>query len=383
MTHTDEPTSPKMSLVVGTRPNLVKAAALVDAYRARARAWTLELVHTGQHYDDRLSRRFFAQLALPEPAINLNVGSGSITTQTARIIEGLETWWNADRPALVVVVGDVTSTFAAALTAKRLGIQVAHVEAGLRSFDREMPEELNRVLTDAMSDVLFATEPSAVENLRNEGADPARIHFVGNPMIDTLGKHRSAATRLRMAERFGLRHGDYVLVTLHRPSNVDDGDALSAIVASICNLARKRDVIFPVHPRTVARLWASDLMNRLAAQVRLVDPQPYLEFIGLIADAGAVLTDSGGIQEETTALGIPCITMRRSTERPVTIQIGTNVLATENPVAAVAATRLALTRRRSPARLPEKWDGRAGRRIINILDDMMTANQSRLMCASG
>jgi UDP-N-acetylglucosamine 2-epimerase (non-hydrolysing) len=354
-------------LIVGARPNLVKAAALVDAHRASGAQWELRLVHTGQHYDDRLSLCFFEQLGLPAPFVNLGIGAGSITVQTARILERLETLFGAERPAGVVVVGDVTSTFAAALTAKRLAIPVAHVEAGLRSFDDAMPEEINRRLTDALSDLLFVTEPSAITNLRREGVNPSRVHFVGNPMIDTLIRHKRTAAALRTFERYGLSRGEYVLVTLHRPSNVDSADALSGIVTMLQELSSDRAVLFPAHPRTIAKLSEAGLRGSLSGRLRLIDPQPYLEFISLVGASGAVLTDSGGLQEETTALGIPCVTLRTSTERPITILKGTNALVGDNPAAALEAVRRAFARPRKRRRQPDKWDGRAGRRIIKII----------------
>ncbi len=362
-------------LIVGARPNLVKAAALVDAHNSSSTKWELKLVHTGQHYDDRLSRCFFEQLALPQPFANLGVGAGSITIQTARILEGLETLFSAERPACVIVVGDVTSTLAAALTARRLGIPVAHVEAGLRSFDNSMPEETNRQLTDVLSDLLFVTERSAIANLKREGLYTRRVHFVGNPMIDTLLRHKRAAAALKTRERHGLSKRDYVLVTLHRPSNVDSPDALSRIVRMLQDLSSTSDVVFPAHPRTIAKLSQAGLSGSLGGRLRLIDPQPYLEFISLVSDAAAVLTDSGGLQEETTALGVPCVTLRPSTERPVTIRQGTNVLVGDEPDDALAAIRKALKGTRKARRQPEKWDGRAGSRIIKIVDRWLTASK--------
>jgi UDP-N-acetylglucosamine 2-epimerase (non-hydrolysing) len=355
-------------LIVGARPNLVKAAALVDAHAAASTRWDLKLVHTGQHYDDRLSRAFFDQLSLPAPCINLGVGAGSITFQTARMLDRLEAFFCAERPACVLVVGDVTSTLAAALTAKRLEIPVAHVEAGLRSFDDRMPEETNRRLTDALSSLLFVTERSGIANLAREGLDESRVHFVGNPMIDTLFRYRGAAAARRTREQYGLSSGGYVLVTLHRPSNVDAPDGLTGIVSMLEELASDRDVVFPVHPRTMSRLSDYGLRDGLSARVRLIDPQPYVEFISLVGDAGAVLTDSGGLQEETTALGIPCVTLRTSTERPVTVAEGTNVLAGDDPREALRQLRALFGTRADVHRAPEKWDGLAGARIIAIID---------------
>jgi UDP-N-acetylglucosamine 2-epimerase (non-hydrolysing) len=360
-------------LIVGARPNLVKAAALVDAHREAGVAWELQLVHTGQHYDDRLSRCFFDQLHLPPPLTNLGVGAGTISVQTARILERLEELFAARRPSCVLVVGDVTSTLAAALTARRLSIPVVHVEAGLRSFDERMPEEINRRVADMLSDLLFVTEPSGIRNLQREGVDPSRIHFVGNPMIDTLLRHRDAAAALDMPSRYGLHRRQYVLVTLHRPSNVDSADGLARIVAVLAELAAARDVVFPAHPRTIAHLSSAGLQDRFHGRLKLVEPLPYLEFISLVLDAGAVLTDSGGLQEETTALGVPCVTLRASTERPVTVEAGTNVMVGEDPERALREVRAALARPRTTRPAPEKWDGRAGARIMAILDRWLKA----------
>lgn len=369
-------------LIVGARPNLVKAAALFDARKASSTRWDLKLVHTGQHYDDRLSRCFFEQLDLPTPLINLGVGAGSITVQTARILERLEALFCTERPACVVVVGDVTSTLAAALTAKRLAIPVAHVEAGLRSFDSSMPEETNRRLTDALSDLLFVTERSGIANLRREGVEDSRVHFVGNPMIDTLFRHKRAAAALRTCERYGLSRRRYVLVTLHRPSNVDSPDGLASIVMMLQELSSDRDVVFPAHPRTIAKLSDSGLCGCLNGRLRLIDPQPYLEFISLVGDAGAVLTDSGGLQEETTALGIPCVTLRTSTERPITIDEGTNVLAGDDPTTALREIHAVFNRPREGHQTPAKWDGRAGPRIIKVIDTLLSSSAFRRAPAS-
>jgi UDP-N-acetylglucosamine 2-epimerase (non-hydrolysing) len=373
-------TSTNIALIVGARPNMVKAAALVDAHREAAYDWSLDLIHTGQHYDDRLSRCFIEQLRLPQPVAALDVGAGSISVQTARIIERIEPVFASRRPAGVLVVGDVTSTIAAALTAKRLGIPVAHVEAGLRSFDRTMPEEINRILTDAIADLLFVTEPSGLRNLAAEGVAAERVHFVGNPMIDTLFRYRDTVLPLHMCQRVGAERGEYVLVTLHRPSNVDDPAKLRSIVDMLEAIAADHDVVFPVHPRTAAKLESVGVTRGSASRLHLIDPQPYFEFISLVLDAGAVLTDSGGLQEETTALGVPCVTLRTSTERPVTVDVGTNLLVGDQPAAALAAIQRVFGRR-AEHRVPEKWDGRAGARILDVVDYAF-ADHSRSFASS-
>jgi len=362
----------RCDLVVGARPNFVKAAPVVHQLAGAGDRWASRIVHTGQHYDASLSGLFFEQLGIPPPDVNLGVGSGSHAVQTARIMTAIEESFDADRPDLVVVFGDVNSTVASALVAAKLGIAVAHVEAGLRSFDRSMPEEVNRVVTDALSDLLFVTEPSAEANLAREGIDSSRVHFVGNTMIDTLVRHLDNVRQMRVWERFELDRRRYVVITLHRPSNVDEPDRLDRIVAAIEELAGLVPVVFPVHPRTEARLREQGAWARLTGQpaVHLVSPLGYLEFIGLVDGARAVLTDSGGIQEETVVLGVPCVTLRTTTERPVTIEVGGNVLVGDDPAAGVAAIRAIVSGERSGAtiRPPRGWDGRAGERILAVLD---------------
>lgn len=369
---------PRLDLVVGARPNFMKAAPVLEALRAARPDWELRLIHTGQHYDERLSDLFFRQLGLPVPDVNLGVGSGSHTAQTARVMLALEDYLAQGRPDGLVVFGDVNSTLAAALVASKLGVPLAHVEAGLRSFDREMPEEINRRLTDALADLLFITEPEAERNLRREGCAPEKIVFAGNAMIDTLLRHRAAAEALDMPARLGIAAGRYVVVTLHRPSNVDRRAALAAIMDALGELAAATPVIFPVHPRTASRLrdwglWAA----AERAGVRLLEPLGYLEFIGATAAAGCVLTDSGGIQEETTILRVPCVTLRNNTERPITLTRGTNVLAGDNPQVALAEARRALAGGWPPAPPPpEGWDGRAGERIARALAHWIEAQPS-------
>jgi UDP-N-acetylglucosamine 2-epimerase (non-hydrolysing) len=353
----------------------MKAAPVLAGLRALRPDWDTRLIHTGQHYDERLSALFFQQLGLPAPDVNLGIGSGTHTAQTARVMLALEDYFAAGQPDLLVVFGDVNSTLAAALVASKLGVPLAHVEAGLRSFDRAMPEEINRLLTDAMADLLFVTEPEAERNLLREGCAPGKIQFVGNTMIDTLLRHRAAAAALNMPFRLGTPPGRYVVVTLHRPSNVDERAGLEAVMGELSALAAEAPVIFPVHPRTAGRLRDWGLWEPAAqAGVRLLDPLGYLEFIGALLGAGAVLTDSGGIQEETTILRVPCVTLRRNTERPVTVTHGTNMLAGDDPALAVAEVRRAL-RGEWPAAPPPPagWDGHAGERIAGVAAEWVMA----------
>jgi UDP-N-acetylglucosamine 2-epimerase (non-hydrolysing) len=362
----------RCDLIVGARPNFVKAAPVARQLLAAADRWAPRLVHTGQHYDINLSGLFFDQLGI-RPDLNLEVGSGTHAVQTARIMVALDAAFDADAPALVIVFGDVNSTVAAALVAAKRGIAVAHVEAGLRSFDRAMPEEVNRIVTDSLSDLLFLTEASAQEHLRAEGVDRAKMHFVGNTMIDTLLRHVGEVRDRRVWAERGLEHKDYIVVTLHRPSNVDDPERLDAIVGAVVRLSRETPVVFPVHPRTRRRLEERGHWSALERTpgLRLADPLGYFEFIGLVDGARAVLTDSGGIQEEALVLEVPCVTLRTTTERPVTISCGGNVLVGDDPEAGLAALR-AIVRdggdRPSSSR-PHGWDGRAAERILAVLDE--------------
>jgi UDP-N-acetylglucosamine 2-epimerase (non-hydrolysing) len=319
------------------------------------------LVHTGQHYSRNMSDDFFRDLGIPEPDINLEVGSGSHAEQTARIMIAFEPACLEHRPDWVIVVGDVNSTVACALTAKKLGIRVAHVEAGLRSRDMSMPEEINRLCTDAISDLLFTTDSLADENLRNEGVAAEKIHCVGNTMIDTLHQQIHRARQLPLPG--GLEPGGYAVLTLHRPANVDSPATLAAILDAVNRIADRIPVIFPVHPRTAPKLRGMDLHPRL----RIVEPMSYLPFLGLVASSRMVLTDSGGIQEETTVLGVPCLTMRPNTERPITCEIGTNVLVGTDPQRIVREAHSILDGHTRPSAIPDKWDGHAAERIVDVL----------------
>jgi UDP-N-acetylglucosamine 2-epimerase (non-hydrolysing) len=371
----------RVALVVGARPNFMKAAPILEAMRgagAPGVAFDPVLIHTGQHYDHALSDLLFRQLGMPEPDHHLGVGSASQPVQTARIMTALEPLFQELSPDLVMVVGDVNSTVAAAFVAASLRIPVAHVEAGLRSFDRGMPEEVNRVVTDRLSDLLFTTEPSGAENLRAEGVEEERIAFVGNVMIDTLEKHRAAARELDAPRRLGLEAGGYALATLHRPSNVDDPARLESMVRVLEAMAERLPVVFPVHPRTGARLADAGLAARLRSNVRIHDlePQGYLDFLGLMADARLVVTDSGGIQEETTVLGVPCLTARENTERPVTVTHGTNRLVGTDPDDIIAAVDRVLASPAPAPSAPEGWDGRAAERIVEFLQRWHAGSRS-------
>jgi UDP-N-acetylglucosamine 2-epimerase (non-hydrolysing) len=369
----------KIVSVVGARPNLMKIAPIMEEMH---RLPDIEpvLIHTGQHYDDNMSEVFFQELGIPQPDYNLEVGSGSHTWQTAQVMLALEPLLIDLRPDAVVVVGDVNSTAAAALVAAKLDIPLAHVEAGLRSFDHTMPEEINRIVTDALADYLFTTERSANENLGREGIPDHKIFFVGNVMIDTLLRHRLRAEALGMPAQHGVSANGYALLTLHRPSNVDLPEVLNGILDALDSLQTRLPVLFPAHPRTLQRLAGAGLLERARAMpnLRLLKPLGYVEFLGLMAQARLVLTDSGGIQEETTILGIPCLTLRENTERPVTISEGTNELVGTSPDRILAAAWRRLDQlqgiHESPSglmsrdgRRPELWDGRAAERIVRVL----------------
>jgi UDP-N-acetylglucosamine 2-epimerase (non-hydrolysing) len=356
----------RVCFVVGARPNFMKAAPVLRALRAADPESDPILVHTGQHYDPAMSDVFLRQLDLPTPDVFLGVGSGTHADQTARALVGVEQVLLEHAPALVVVPGDVNSTLAGALAAVKLGIPVAHLEAGLRSFDPTMPEEHNRRLTDHLSAVLLAHSQSAVENLAAEGIAGASVHLVGNTMIDSVLEHVDAARDAKPWEAFGLEPGGYGLVTLHRPALVDDPDLLGVTVAALIELAATVPLVFPVHPRTVERLAGAGLADALEdSNVHLSPPLGYLEFLGLEAEARVVLTDSGGVQEETSALGVPCFTLRDATERPVTVELGTNTLLGLAPERIADIPALLETPR--PAQPIPLWDGHAGERAADVI----------------
>lgn len=359
--------------IVGARPNFMKVAPIYKAVAAQASMSQL-LVHTGQHYDVKMSDVFFTDLQMPPPDIHLGVGSGSHAEQTAKVMVELEKIFLDKKPSLVSVVGDVNSTLAATLVAAKLGLPVAHVEAGLRSFDRTMPEEINRLVTDRLSDLLLTPSADADENLLREGVPPGRIVCVGNVMIDSLRFSLPAAQRLPTLERCSVQPSAYALCTLHRPSNVDDAQVLSGLMAALGEVSTHLPVLFPVHPRTRKMLsegtWAKTLSS--FPNLRLLEPQGYLEFLCLSSQAQLVLTDSGGLQEETTALGVPCLTLRDNTERPITVTMGTNVLVGTRTERIVEEARRILQGEGKKGQVPPLWDGHAGERIAQVYADFLS-----------
>ena len=369
--------------VVGARPNFMKIAPVIRAMNGATPPLPVRLLHTGQHYDPEMNSQYFQALGIPDPDINLEVGSASHAAQTAEILRRFEPILDRERPAAVLVVGDVNSTLACALVAVKKGVAVIHVEAGLRSFDRSMPEEINRVLTDQISDLLFTTEKSARENLLREGIPESRIHFVGNVMIDTL---RYSLKEAVSAAQTLSQHGapadwgqrGFAVLTLHRPSNVDDPGTLRAVLGAIREISRRLPVAFTMHPRTRAKIEQHGLGAVLeAASIICVPPLGYLEMLGLMQAARLVLTDSGGIQEETTALGVPCVTLRENTERPITVEQGTNTVVGSSPEHILAAVDDILRTGGKAGRVPELWDGRASQRIVAVLREWLDRTDER------
>ena len=360
----------------------MKIAPIIEAMNRHPDRIEQMLVHTGQHYDQKMSKAFFEDLGMPKPDIDLGVGSGTHAVQTARIMVEFEKVCVKEQPDLVIVVGDVNSTMACAITAKKLGIKVAHVEAGLRSRDMSMPEEINRLCTDVLCDFLFTTDLIANENLKREGIPDEKVFFVGNVMIDTLMKHKEAAARLDLAGRLGLEPGKYATLTLHRPSNVDDKNILHGILEALSQIARDIPIVFPIHPRTKKMADLFELSHYFSNNGKVegiwtVEPMGYLEFLHLNMGARMVFTDSGGLQEETTVLGIPCVTMRENTERPITCEIGTNVIVGNRPDNILAATEKILNGARQKGRVPEKWDGRAAERIVDVIISRKKAQKAQ------
>jgi UDP-N-acetylglucosamine 2-epimerase (non-hydrolysing) len=363
--------------VVGARPNFMKIAPIMHAFGSSAGGRAAALVHTGQHYDKEMKDAFFTQLGIPEPDVDLGVGSGSHAVQTAEVMKRFEPVVDACQPAAVLVVGDVNSTIACALVAAKKGVPVIHVEAGLRSFDRTMPEEINRVLTDQISDLLFTTENSARENLHREGIADERIHFVGNVMIDTLHMQRPKAVAPRetvvshiSASAWEACSDGYAVLTLHRPANVDDARVLRRLLETISQTSNQLPVVFAIHPRTRKAIDGAGLGPLLdgSKSVFTVPPLGYHEMLGLMAEAKLVLTDSGGMQEETTALGVPCVTLRENTERPITIDQGTNTIVGSDPKKILAVVEDTLRTGGKAGRVPELWDGQAAQRIRRITE---------------
>lgn len=357
----------KILHVVGARPNFMKIAPIMRAMGHYPDSFKQTLVHTGQHYDPQMSQVFFTELELPRPDVNLEVGSGTHAWQTAQVILGFEPVLLEFKPDWVVVVGDVNSTLACSLVSSKLGIRVAHVEAGLRSYDRNMPEEINRLLTDQIADLLFTPSRDGNENLLREGISPGIIHFVGNVMIDTLVHllPKAEARWGKLKEVYCVDERGFLLVTLHRPSNVDDPHILTKIMAALVEISREIPVLFPVHPRTRQRINELKLLTK-SCQMQNLEPLGYLDFLALQAHAALVLTDSGGIQEETTYLGIPCLTARSNTERPVTITLGTNQLVKSDTGPLIAAMQMRLGEQPVAKGLPPLWDGHAAERIVKV-----------------
>lgn len=363
-----------LDVIAGARPNFMKIAALFAA-ASDFPDLQLRFIHTGQHYDAAMSDVFLSELGLPEPACHLGVGSGSHAVQTAEIMKRYEEWIRQHRPDWTVVVGDVNSTIACAIVAAKEGVRIAHVEAGLRSFDRTMPEEINRILTDSISDLLFASEPAGVENLAREGHGPGTICLVGNVMVDTLLRLKSSAARQRHHEALGLSTKDYAYVTLHRPGNVDDPDVLGPICERLETLSKRLPIAFPIHPRTRKQMEAFGFLNRLETPgIRLIDPVSYLESLSLTMNARAVVTDSGGLQEEASVLGVPCLTLRPNTERPITVSSGTNILIGSNwALFDTKIEQILSSKADQPAPVVPFWDGRSGPRILQILSHLAAA----------
>lgn len=375
----------KILSIAGARPNFMKLASIADAIESynniRPVYYTNSInhiiVHTGQHYDHKMSRTFFEELGIPKPAINLGVGSGTHAQQTAEIMKCFEKVLLSEMPDVLLLVGDVNSTIACALVAAKIQYTadhalkrplIVHVEAGLRSYDREMPEEINRFLTDSLSDLLFVTEESAIQNLKKEGCSSNKVHFVGNVMIDTLKRHLQKANESPITDELKIK-APFGVVTLHRPSNVDHPDLIKSLVECFIEISNDLKLVFPIHPRTKHNLDKFGLMPLLkdALNITLLEPLGYLNFLSLISRAAVLLTDSGGIQEETTFLGVPCITLRKNTERPVTVTEGTNYLIGTNTRKICETVSLILEGKSKNSRIPKYWDGSAGDRIIKIL----------------
>ncbi|MEK6246933.1 MAG: UDP-N-acetylglucosamine 2-epimerase (non-hydrolyzing) [Planctomycetales bacterium] len=355
----------KLSLIAGARPNFMKIAPLARALKQRQVSH--RIVHTGQHYDQKMSETFFEELEIPQPDVNLEVGSGQAIWQVTEVMRRLETEFEAHRPDAVVVVGDVNSTLAAALTATKMDLPLAHVEAGLRSFDRTMPEEGNRIVTDALSAWLFTSEPSGDKNLVHEGVSEDKIFLVGNVMIDTLLANLSRARQKQTHQELGLEARQFVLVTLHRPSNVDNPDRFESILKALRDIAKKMPVVLPIHPRTRGKIDEFGFRDGNLAGLQLVEPLGYHDMLNLIDSARLVLTDSGGIQEETTALEVPCLTLRENTERPITVEVGSNQLVGWKTDDILLPAHTILSGSVPQGRVPENWDGHAAERIVDIL----------------
>lgn len=357
----------KIISVVGARPNFMKVAPIHKAFQIYNHQVKHLICHTGQHYDKKMSKVFFEDLGMPMPDFYLGIGSGSHAEQTAKVMIEFEKVLLSEKPDLIIVVGDVNSTVACSLVASKLNVKVAHVEAGLRSFDRTMPEEINRLLTDAISDHLFVTEKSGIENLRNESIPQEKVHFVGNVMIDSLINHLQKADGSTVLSEYDLQKSNYILVTLHRPSNVDSKTFLKDLIKLFENLSAERKIIFPVHPRTKKNLIETGYSDQVKKKIILTDPIGYIDFLCLTKNAELIITDSGGIQEESTYLGIQCITVRENTERPITVEVGTNQLIGTDLLKVEKSAKEVLNGQIKKGRIPQLWDGKAAERIAELL----------------
>jgi UDP-N-acetylglucosamine 2-epimerase (non-hydrolysing) len=364
----------KVISIVGARPNFMKIAPVHQAFRELSDRIDHRICHTGQHYDNNMSKVFFREFGIGDPDLFLGVGGGTHAVQTARIMTEFEKVCLEEKPDMVIVVGDVNSTLACGIVSKKLHIPLVHIEAGLRSFDRTMPEEINRIVVDRISDYLFVTEKSGLDNLRNEGVPDSAVFFTGNVMIDCLISLRNQIDRSDVAQTLGLNPGNFILVTLHRPSNVDDPERLAEITGFLNDLGSRMQVVFPIHPRTRKNMEENSLQERLSEKILLTDPLGYLDFQNLVKNSRMVVTDSGGIQEETTYLGIPCITIRESTERPVTVDIGSNFLVGTSLEKALETVDAVLEGKTKKGRIPDLWDGNAANRIVTILGEILSAN---------
>lgn len=357
----------KVISVVGARPNFIKIAPIHKAFQSINNSVKHLICHTGQHFDEKMSKIFFEELEMPEPDFYLGISGGSHAEQTAGIMVEFEKVLLKEKPDLIIVPGDVNSTLACSLVASKLGIPIAHVEAGLRSFDREMPEEINRIVTDVLADYLFVSEPSGLVNLKNEGISHSKLYFVGNVMIDSLVHYLPRVNQSAVLNQLNLLPQEYILVTFHRPSNVDDPHNLQKIIKLLNNLSNTRKVVFPIHPRTRKNLEINQQSNLFTKNVLLIDPVGYIDFLSLIKDSGLIITDSGGIQEESTYLGVQCITVRKNTERPVTVELGTNQLVGTDLDKVSEIAMNVLTGTKKAGKIPELWDGKAAERIVKIL----------------
>lgn len=362
----------KIALIVGARPNFMKAAPLCKELNEHNHLFETVLIHTGQHYDRNLSQLFFEDLKLPRPDISLGAGSGTHAQQTASIMIKLEQALLQIKPDLVIVFGDINSTLAAAVVSAKLHIKLAHIEAGLRSFDKRMPEEINRIVTDRLSDFHFVTEAAGVANLKNEGVPDDKIFLCGNIMIDALMQNIKIAEKSEILNKLSLEKENYAVVTMHRPSNVDDIDKLKSLINTLSEISRKIKIVFPCHPRTAQKIERSDIIESVDKnRFHIIEPLGYLDFLKLISESKMVISDSGGIQADTTFLKVPCLTLRETTEQPSTIEFGTNQLCGADPVSITNAVEEILNNNSKPSRLPDFWDGKTAVRIVEILKEKL------------